>query len=73
MSQATQSRLKLLERVQHRHGQSIPPEQRLWCDLCATEAERQACLTEPVTWAEVAAEWDSALDDPEGVSGGHTA
>lgn len=59
MKQATR-RLQALERVQHRQGEIIPPEQRWWCESCETEEARRACLSEPVTWAEVAADWIAA-------------
>ena len=41
----------------------IPPDQRWWCALCETEAERQVCMTEPVTRADIERAWHAALDE----------
>lgn len=74
MSKAAERRLRVLEEVRHRrHGESIPPEQRWWCDGLP-EGERQECLSEHITWAEAEADWwQSAEDDlPPAVSAGQS-
>lgn len=74
MSKAAARRLKALEEVCHRrHGESIPPDQRWWCDGLP-EAERQECLSEHVTWADMEADWWlSAEDDLSEASAGLSA
>ena len=54
---AATRRLRALEEVRHRRqGESIPPEQRWWCNGLP-EGERQECLSEHVTWADAEADW----------------
>lgn len=62
MSRQQARRLQTLERAHLRQEGCIPPEQRWWCDGCETEEARQACLSEPVTWAGMAEAWITAED-----------
>lgn len=58
------ARLKALERsTLLAQARIIPVEDRWWCELCDTPAERAKCLAEPVTWADLEADWSQALTE----------
>lgn len=62
MSRSIEARLRAIEReIKRRRGANIPPAERWWCDGCqCTEEQRQACLSEPYTWADFERDWHAA-------------
>ncbi len=62
---ATERRLSSLERARAKRHASIPTEQRWWLALAETESEREQWASEPVSWAEVEADWWAAAEVSE--------
>ncbi len=56
----TQRRLRALERQVAQQNAGIPAEQRWWLELAETPAECEQWASEPVSWAEVEADWWAA-------------
>ena len=71
MSRSLAIRIKKLERSRAAFlSEIIPPDQRWWCALCDTDAERAACLSEPATWKDLHGDWNATLDELTALVGG---